>query len=84
MGEDKNGAEQLEMTFMPNTIEHLGVRMYSTLPPVIAELVANSYDADSPDVHINLVDNKEDKEIIISDTGHGMSFEDINDKFLKI
>ena len=47
---------KLKMTFTPNTIEHLGVRMYSTLPPVVAELIANSYDADASEVHIQLDD----------------------------
>jgi uncharacterized protein (TIGR02391 family) len=75
--------KKLEMTFTPNTIEHLGVRMYSTLPPVIAELIANSQDADAKGIHIYLNDSKE-KEIIVSDDGHGMSFEDINSKFLRI
>jgi len=68
---------------MPNTIEHLGVRMYSTLPPVLAELVANSYDADASEVHIHLSDST-NKQIIVSDNGHGMSYDDINQKFLKI
>ena len=71
------------MTYSPNTIEHLGVRMYSTLPPVIAELIANSQDADSSTVVIHLKDEGE-KEIIVSDDGHGMSFTDINEKFLRI
>ena len=71
------------MTFTPNTIEHLGVRLYSTLPPVLAELIANSYDADSSEVRIELNDSGA-KEIIIKDNGHGMSFEDINKKFLRI
>ena len=75
--------QELRMTFTPNTIEHLGVRMYSTLPPVIAELIANSYDADATEVHIHLIDDGE-KQIIISDNGHGMSFNDINEKFLRI
>lgn len=78
-----NNSNPLEMTFMPNTIEHLGVRMYSTLPPVLAELIANSYDADASEVHIHLVDDN-DKQITISDNGHGMSYDDINQKFLKI
>lgn len=73
----------LQMTFTPNTIEHLGVKMYSTLPPVIAELVANSRDADASEVYITLKD-VDNKEIIVSDNGHGMSFDDINDKFLRI
>ncbi len=75
--------QELKMTFTPNTIEHLGVRMYSTLPPVIAELIANSQDADSASVSIHLKDRIE-KEIIVSDNGNGMSFDEINGKFLRI
>jgi len=30
-----------------NTIQHLGISMYSTLPPVIGEVVANAWDADA-------------------------------------
>lgn len=73
----------VKMGFDPNTIEHLGVQMYSTLPPVIAELVANAYDADAKRVKIFLKD-KGQKRIIVEDTGHGMSFEDLETKFLKI
>ena len=75
--------EELKMSFDPNTIEHLGVRMYSTLPPVLAELIANAYDADAASVSLTLND-KGEKEIIIEDDGVGMSFEDINTKFLRI
>jgi len=75
--------EELKMTFDPNTIEHLGVRMYSTLPPVLAELIANAYDADAASVSLILKDDGE-KEIIIEDDGSGMSFEEINSKFLRI
>jgi uncharacterized protein (TIGR02391 family) len=74
---------KLQMTFMPNTIEHLGARLYSTLPPVLAELIANAYDADAKEVRIHLVDNA-DKVITIRDNGHGMSLDDINTKFLRI
>ena len=70
------------MTFDPNTIEHLGVRMYSTLPPVLAELIANAYDAYAKNVTLTLKDKE--KEIIIEDDGEGMSFDEINGKFLKI
>lgn len=78
-----NSIPKLKMTFTPNTIEHLGVRMYATLPPVIAELIANSQDADSTTVMIHLKD-QDNKEIIVSDDGHGMSFAEINEKFLRI
>ena len=76
--------KSLQMTFDPNTIEHLGVRMYSTLPPVIAELIANSYDADAKNVCITLNDKADEKEIIVSDDGIGMTFKEINDDFLRI
>ena len=77
---------ELKMTFDPMTIEHLGVRMYSTLPPVLAELIANAYDADAEHVTLTLKDaNKEkEKEIVIEDDGMGMTFDEINEKFLRI
>lgn len=74
---------ELKMTFMPSTIEHLGARLYSTIPPIIAELVANSLDADAHTVRIQLQDVDE-KRVIVSDDGIGMSFDDINNKFLRI
>ncbi len=75
--------ENLSMRFDPDTIEHLGIQMYSTLPPVIAELVSNSYDAEAEKVKIYLHDVSE-KKIIVKDNGHGMSFKEVNDKFLLI
>lgn len=74
---------KLIMKFDPQTIEHLGIQMYYTLPPVIAELVSNSYDADANIVQVFLNDIGH-KSIIVKDDGHGMTFNDINDKFLKI
>ena len=82
-GEQNNNANELLMEFDPATIEHLGIHQYSTLPPVIAELVANTYDADATEVKIYLNDTG-DKEITIEDNGHGMSYDEINPKFLKI
>ena len=74
----------LEMKFDPNVITHLGIQMYSTLPPVISELISNAYDADATEVKIYLNDKDQEKSIIIEDNGHGMSFDEINDKFLLI
>src|SRR5882672_9525237 len=75
--------QSLTMSFDPNTIEHLGIRMYSTLPPVVAELVANSYDADAQNVSVHLSDTG-DKQIVVTDDGNGMTVDDINNKFLRI
>lgn len=80
----KFNAGELKMTFDPNTIQHLGIKMYSFLPDAIAELVANAYDACSSDVEILIIDNDENREIIVKDNGIGMSFEDINNQFLII
>ena len=76
--------QKLIMSFDPQTIEHLGVKMYSQLPNAIAELIANSYDAESPEVHIILTDAAQEKSIAVVDTGIGMSFSEINDNFLRI
>lgn len=76
--------EPLKMEFDPNTIEDLGVRMYSTLPPVIAELISNSYDAEAESVEIFLYDNADPKRIVVKDDGHGMTYDEINTRFLKI
>lgn len=83
MTKNQDDSNELRMEFDPKTIEHLGIHQYSTLPPVIAELVANSYDAEAKNVKIYLKDKKE-KEIIIVDDGHGMTFKEINSNFLKI
>ena len=77
-------SQELTMSFDPNTIQHLGIKMYSTLPAAIAELVANSYDADATSVKIRLCDDCADKYILIEDNGCGMTIEDINTCFLRI
>lgn len=76
---------QLQLRFDPQTIKHLGVRMYSTLPPALAELVSNSYDADASEVTISLAEHDgKPARITVSDNGCGLSFEAINQKFLVI
>ena len=75
---------KLLMSFDPHTIEHLGIKMYSRLPNAMAELIANAYDADAKTVHINIVENNSERSISVSDDGVGMSFDEINEKFLRI
>ena len=75
------------MKFGRGTIKHLGLQMYSTLPPVIGELVANAWDADATKVEIEIPKTLIDynnSEIIIRDNGIGMSDEDIRDKYLYV
>ena len=78
-------SDNFELKFDPKTIEHLGVKMYATLPPALAELISNAYDADSDNVTVSFHEqNKEPKSITITDIGTGMSSEDIQQKFLVI
>lgn len=76
--------KKLEMRFDPRTIEHLGVKMYSTLPPALAELISNAYDADAENIRLKFSEIGSSKQISISDDGTGMSAEDIQNHFLVI
>jgi len=77
--------KDLELKFDPQTINHLGLKMYSTLPPALAELISNAYDADASQVTLRLVEGDQNtREIIITDDGDGLSYNEINDKFLVI
>ncbi len=73
------------MEFDVGTIKHLGLQMYSTLPPVIGELVANGWDANATKVEITIPEDpieEQTSEIIISDDGIGMSDEEVRKKYL--
>jgi hypothetical protein len=85
MATDQNGRCPYRMKFDVGTIKHLGLQMYSTLPPVIGELVANGWDANATCVDIVIPDvplDPDDSEVIISDNGIGMSDEDIRTKYV--
>lgn len=55
----------------PRILELLGPNLYTNIYYVLAELVANAYDADAKNVYI--ISNKDD--IRVEDDGHGMSYE---------
>lgn len=80
----QNKKTKLQMTFDPLVIDDLGAKLYSTLPPIISELIANGYDACAKKIFIELTGTGEDKKIIITDDGFGMSFDEIDDKYLRI
>lgn len=66
-------------------IEDLGIKLYGTLPPVLSELISNSWDADATKVDIILPEKiTPESTIEISDDGHGLSYEDIQKKYLMI
>ena len=80
MSEEK---EELEITFDINIIDHLGVKLYSTIPPMIAELISNAWDSDAHNVYIDFC-TKGTKSISVRDDGNGMDFNELNNCFLKI
>lgn len=65
-----------------NVINHLGVGLYSSTPAALTELVANAWDADATKVLITV--NPNARSIVIEDDGHGMTAEDIQNKFLNV
>ncbi|MGH7243313.1 MAG: TIGR02391 family protein [Phycisphaerales bacterium] len=75
----------LAMRFDPQTIRHLGLRMYSSLAPALAEIISNSYDADASNVSITLEEEEGvPARITVTDDGSGLAYEDIRDKLLVI
>lgn len=76
----ENTLEPLEVIFDIKTINHLGAKLYNSLPPILTELVANAWDADATKVSIYLSNTI----IVIQDNGFGMSRKDAQDKYLTI
>ncbi len=74
------------MPFEPTTIDHLGLRLYSTLPPVIGEFVSNAYDAESNKAEVTLPTGTitSQSEVVIRDYGHGLDAQELQDEFLPI
>ena len=61
-------------------LEHLGMNLYSTIPAVLSEIVANAWDADAGRVLVNLGDGQ----IAIEDDGVGMTRDQVIDRFLDV
>lgn len=64
------------------TLRHLGIGLYSSIPAVLSEVVANSYDADATTVNIDI--DRENGTVTIVDDGWGMTKDDLNNKFLNV
>ena len=57
-------------------LNHLGINLYSNIPAVLSEVVANAWDADAELVDVKI--DKSKKTITITDDGHGMNTSEIN------
>ena len=69
-----------QMSINLNVLNHLGLNLYSNVPAVLSEVVANSWDADASEVDIEIEPGK----ITITDNGHGMTFDEVNEKYLNV
>lgn len=65
-----------------NVLNHLGIGLYSSTPAVVTEIISNAWDADAREVKIEV--RPEDDLIVVEDDGHGMTFDDVSGKFLKV
>jgi hypothetical protein len=63
--------KEYQLSIDPRILELLGPNLYTNIYYVLAELIANAYDADAKNVYI--ISNKDD--IRVEDDGHGMSYE---------
>lgn len=73
------------LEFDHNIVEHLGLKLYRNKPGnVLAELVANSWDAGATEVQINVEITDAGGTIYIVDNGVGMSLDDIKNRYLKV
>ena len=84
-----NEAGDYSLRISPTTVDKLGVKLYDKVSAVVAELIANSYDADAENVTVNLPlgtelarHNRDTAETVEPDTpwtieviddGHGMT-----------
>lgn len=71
---------QISFSTANHAVTHLGRNLYSTTPPALAELVANSYDAYATKVDIKI----ENSYIVIADNGKGMNIDELDQKYCKI
>lgn len=64
-----------------NAATHLGRKLYSTTPPALAELVANSYDAYATKADVVL---SNDDQIIVADDGIGMDLNALKNRYAEV
>ena len=70
------------MTLSLNVLNHLGLNLYSNVPAVLSEVVANAWDADADTVHVTL--DHDAARIIVLDNGTGMTLDDMNNRYLYV
>jgi len=71
-----------DLKLSTSVLYDLGINLYSSIPAVLSEIVANAWDADADNVTITFDDLA--KTIAIEDDGDGMSDNDVRTKYLKV
>ena len=82
----QNRETAYRMTLSLHVLNELGINLYSNVPAVLAEVVANSWDADASKVLIEI--DRDNGRIVITDDGRGMlvhgDVNEINDRYLQV
>lgn len=94
---DTTDARRYVMTISRNTIDKLGIKLYDKVSAVLAELIANAYDADATEVTITVpafgryLASKANEavqdhgfHITVEDNGHGMTYDEVMEFYLKV
>ena len=72
--------DPLTLDISLSVLDDLGTNLYSSIPAVLSEAVANAWDADASEVRIDIAREK----ITVRDDGAGMSRKDMQDKYLTV
>ena len=70
------------MSLSLNVLNHLGLNLYSNVPAVLSEAVANAWDADAENVDVDIY--PDEGKITIVDDGQGMDASDVNKRYLRV
>ena len=74
--------QSLELVISMTVLEDLGINLYGNVPAVLAETVANAWDADAKQVDISYDTTK--KTIVIKDDGIGMTRDELQKFYLTV
>ena len=82
---EPNSEPKLRLRYHGRILDHLGIQLYQSPVAALAELIANSWDADAECVEIVLPTHMDDKAVItVTDDGHGMTFQECQDRYLNV
>ena len=75
--------EPYDLNIDLNVLNHLGLNLYSNVPAVLSEMVANAWDADATRVEI-LISRRGATTLGVRDNGCGMTDAELREKYLTV